>query len=224
MAILGATRLEIMKTMISLLTILLSYSAQAQEKPVVLEPAKAPVTGPAQAAIDSTTQRSAGADPLAGEQNEYEGGAAEYKRIFYTPAYVSKMISDNMKIQCFRGLCEMSMVDTRGEAFVVEVAAGYGNQNQAAAGMGGGIVVLGNGGFNNTPQPFFGVTVRYVNQHCKQSVRVPTSLYVSLNTYLYSLINEDGSTRRTFDPATQTMILFYTTILKQTTGCTTSTR
>ena len=137
------------------------------------------------------------------------------------------MIFNDMKIQCYRGLCEMAMVDTRGHAFVAEVTAGYGNQNGSNGGMGGsggGVVVVGTGTYNNTPQPYFGVTLRYVSQHCVQSVRVPTSLYVSMNTYLYNLINEDGSTKRTFDPAEQTMVLFYTTIMKQANGCTTPTR
>ena len=161
------------------------------------------------------------------DHGEYDGGASEYDQTYYTPAYISKMIANDMRIQCYQGLCEMAMVDTRGQAFVAEVNAGYGNQNGMNGGSGGssgGIVVVGTGAYNNTPQPYFGVTLRYISQHCTQSVRVPTSLFVSMNTYLYSLINEDGTTKRTFDPAEQTMILFYTTILKQANGCTTPTR
>lgn len=160
--------------------------------------------------------------------NEFSGGAEEYEQPHFTPAYIHQMISQNMKIQCSRGLCEMAMVDTKGHAFVVEVNAGYGNQNNFSNGgnAGGGVVVVapGSSNYSNVPQPNFGLTIRYVAQRCKQSVRVPVSLYVSLNTYLYSLMNEDGSTKRTFDPAEQTMILFYTTLLKQASGCTTPTR
>jgi hypothetical protein len=163
-------------------------------------------------------------------QDEYASGSQEFEPIRYTPAYISKAISETMKIQCHNGLCEMAMVDTKGQSFVAEVYSGYGAMNGMYGGGfgggtgGGGVVVLGSGQINPTPQPFFGVTLRYINQHCKQSVRVPTSLYVSLNTYLYSLINEDGSTKRTFDPAEQTMILFYTTVMNQANGCTTPTR
>jgi len=165
-----------------------------------------------------------------GGSGEYDGGAPEYEQIYYTPAYISKMIAENMSIQCYRGLCEMAMVDTRGEAFVAEVSAGYGVQNGmngmggSGGGTGGGLVVVSSGAYATTPQPYAGVTLRYVAQHCKQSVRVPVSLYVSMNTYLYNLINEDGTTKRTFDPAEQTMILFYTTVMKQANGCTTPTR
>lgn len=162
-------------------------------------------------------------------KNEFEGGSHEYDPIHYTPAYISKAISDNMKIQCSNGLCEMAMVDTQGRSFIVEVYTGYGSLNgmygtSMGGNTGGSVVVLGNGQINTTPQLYYGVTLRYINQHCKQSIRVPTSLYVSMNTYLYSLINEDGTTKRTFDPAEQTMILFYTTVMNQANGCNTVTR
>ena len=161
--------------------------------------------------------------------NEFDGGAGEYDQIKYTPAYISKTISENMKIQCSNGLCEMAMVDTRGRTFVVELYTGYGSTNgmygsSMGGNAGGSVVVLGNGQLSNSPQPYYGVTLRYINQHCTQSIKVPTSLYVSMNTYLYSLINEDGTTKRTFDPAEQTMILFYTTVMNQANGCNSVTR
>lgn len=238
-----------MKFLLIMSAFLITQMSFAQDKPIVLEPLKqletigTPTPTPTATPTDPTQQpgQNPGQNPGnpgqhpnpgkggKGGHGEYGGGAGEYEQIYYTPAYISKMIANDMKIQCHRGLCEMAMVDTRGQAFVAEVYAGYGNQMGMNGGMmggnGGGVVVLGgNGAFNNTPQPYFGVTLRYVAQHCKQSVRVPTSLYVSMNTYLYNLINEDGTTKRTFDPAEQTMILFYTTIMKQATGCTTPTR
>ncbi len=231
-----------MKKFLILSTFLFVQASFAQDKLTVLEPLKplevaTATPSPTVTPSDPTQQpgqtpgQNPGQNPhpckgpKCGNHGEYGGGAGEYEQIYYTPAYISKMIANDMRIQCYRGLCEMAMVDTRGQAFVFEVNVGYGNQNgMNGAGGSGGVVVVGGGGFNNTPQPYAGVTIRYVAQHCKQSVRVPTSLYVSMNTYLYNLINEDGTTKRTFDPAEQTMILFYTTILKQATGCTTPTR
>ena len=205
-----------MKYFVLTITILFAQTSLAQNQLTTLEPLQ-----PLDNSIAVPQPSNPGAD------NEFSGGAPEFNQIVYTPAYISKVIADNMKIQCFHGLCEMAMVDTRGQSFTAEVNAGYGNPNATNGGAGGsgGIVVVNPGtNTNTTPQPYFGVTIRYVTQHCTQSVRVPTSLYVSMNTYLYSLINEDGTTKRTFDPAEQTMILFYTTILKQTTGCSTATR
>ena len=188
---------------------LIAQSCFAQSTPITIVP-QAPAGAPAASPTPTSS--------------EFDGGSAEYNQTLYTPAYISKMIANNMKVQCYHGLCQMAMVDTRGQAFVAEVNAGYGNQNQGSGSGSGGVVVVGTGGYNNTPQPYFGVDLRYVTQDCKQSVLVPTALYVAMNTYLYNLINEDGTTKRTFDPAEQTMILFYTTILKQATGCTTPTR
>ena len=232
----------------SVVILLLADNSFAQNNLITLEPLKTlnelnePTPTPSPTASPSPTATPADPSQQPGQNpgqhphpckdgkcghGEYDGGSSEYNQIYYTPAYISKMISDNMRIQCYRGLCEMAMVDTRGTTFVAEISSGYGNQNGMSGGGNagnGGVVVVGTGSYNNTPQPYFGVTLRYVSQHCVQSVRVPTSLYVSMNTYLYSLINEDGTTKRTFDPAEQTMILFYTTILKQANGCTTSTK
>ena len=54
---------------------------------------------------------------------------------------------------------------------------------------------------------------------CEQTVKVPRSLYYSLNRYIYGLLNSDSSTRRSFTPADEAMIIFYTTIAKQAQGC-----
>ena len=192
--------------------LLISIPSMAQTTPITISPQQ---------------QAGATSSPTPAPGGEFSGGSSEYNQnqTYYTPAYVSKMIAQNMKIQCYRGLCQMAMVDTKGHAFTAELSAGYGNQNQGSTGGGsGGVVVVGTGGYNTTPEPYVGVDLRYVTQDCKQSVMVPTALYVSMNTYLYNLINEDGTTKRTFDPAEQTMILFYTTILKQANGCTTPTR
>ena len=109
----------------------------------------------------------------------------------------------------------------RGEAFTVAISTGYGDPNGSNTNNGGVVVVDSNGGHHNDfqSQPYVGVTLRYIKGSCTQSVNVPKSLYVAMNTYLYHLINEDGSIERQFTPAQQTMILFYTTILKQASGC-----
>jgi hypothetical protein len=201
---------------------LFSINSYSQEEPITLVPLK-----PLPTLNDPTPSPTPGSVAPAGKvdrNGEFHDGSSEFDPVYYTPAYINKMIVDNMVIQCDRGLCEMAMVDTQGRSFVVEFNSGYGNQNGVSTGGGGSpgggsVVVVGTGNYNYKPQPYFGLSIRYVNQKCKQSVRVPVSLYVSLNTYLFSLINEDGTTRRTFDPAEQTMILFYTTVMKQATGC-----
>lgn len=41
----------------------------------------------------------------------------------------------------------------------------------------------------------------------------------ALNRYMYGLMTETGGTRRGFTPADEAMIMFYTTVMKQATGC-----
>jgi hypothetical protein len=40
-----------------------------------------------------------------------------------------------------------------------------------------------------------------------------------MNRYMYGLISEDGGIRRGFTPADEAMIMFYSTIMKQASGC-----
>ena len=155
---------------------------------------------------------------------EYQSGSPEFEPpSYYPPERIQELIQDSMRISCQGGLCQMAMVDSQGRSFVVEVSAGYGpNTGVSGTGGAGGVVVVNPGGNGfGVNQPFLGLTLRYVNQKCRQYVNIPASLYVSMNTYLYSLVNEDGTIKRTFDPAEQTMILFYTTVLKQANGCST---
>lgn len=226
-----------MRLFFILLAATVSQISFAQEIPTVLNPltrldgstAVAPEQLPSQASPSLATPQPSSASGSARAQahSEFNSASPEYGQIYYTPAYISKMIANDMKIQCYKGLCEMAMVDTKGQGFVVELNVGYGNQNNGSSSGGsssGGVVVVATGQVNRQPEPYAGVTLRYVTQRCRQSVRVPQALYVSMNTYLYNLINEDGTTKRTFDPAEQTMILFYTTVMKQANGCTTTTR
>ena len=85
---------------------------------------------------------------------------------------------------------------------------------------GGGttVIVPGTGG-NYSSEPFFGVSLRYTRAKCTQMVKVPRSLYIGINRYMYGLINEDGGTRRGFTPSDEAMIMFYSTIMKQASGC-----
>ncbi len=156
------------------------------------------------------------------QASEFDDGIEnEFRLTRFSDDQIQVEIRNKMKVACKGDRCELASVTNKGEAFVVTVSAGVGNNNNNASGTGG--VVIIDGGRNNSNndfQPYVGVQLKYVNGHCTQSVNVPTSLYVAMNTYLYHLVNEDGSIDRQFTPAQQTMILFYTTILKQASGCT----
>ncbi|MEN9723060.1 MAG: hypothetical protein RJB38_1046 [Pseudomonadota bacterium] len=153
--------------------------------------------------------------------SEFEGGVEDQFRLTrYSDDQIQLEIQNKIKVACKGDRCELASVTNRGESFTVSVSAGVGNNNQW--GGNGGVVIVDGSGRNNSNnnEPYIGVTLKYLKGNCTQSVNVPQSLYIAMNTYLYRLINEDGSTERSFSPAQQTMILFYTTILKQASGCT----
>ncbi len=130
-------------------------------------------------------------------------------------------IDQTMKIACRGDRCELASITQKGESFTIGLQAGVGNRQ--ASSSNGSVVIVDPNGSNtdaNNSGPYIGLTLKYLRGNCTQVVNVPRSLYRAMNTYLYHLIQEDGSTERQFSPAQQTMILFYTTILNKASGCT----
>jgi len=90
----------------------------------------------------------------------------------------------------------------------------YGGSNTGTT-----IIVPGSNQTYPGSQPYFGVSLRFTTGRCTQTVKIPRALYISMNRYMYGLMSEDGGTRRGFTPADEAMIMFYSTIMKQATGC-----
>lgn len=151
-------------------------------------------------------------------ENFEKGVEEEFKFTRYSDDQIQIEIQNKIKVACKGDRCELASVTNRGESFVVSIHAGI-NENNTNTGSGVVIVDGGHVADNNSNGPSIGVTMKYVKGQCTQTVHVPQSLYIAMNTYLYRLLNEDGSIERQFSPAQQTMILFYTTILKQASGC-----
>lgn len=131
-------------------------------------------------------------------------------------------IAREAEIACSDGLCTLSAVTEDFNEFSVTFSVGEGNVGTSGYGnhsdSNGTIINVGDGG-NSGDRDFWGVSVRYRVGNCTQQVRVPRSLYIAMNRYMYGLLNDDTSTRRGFTPADEAMILFYTTIMKQASGC-----
>lgn len=130
-------------------------------------------------------------------------------------------INRDARIACNnRGLCQISSVTSRDRRFTASFMIGEGNIFNA--GLGGGTnIILPNGSGTDVanPQPYYGLTLKFSTGRCTQTVNVPRSVYYSVNRYMYGLMTENGGTRRGFTPADEAMIMFYTTIMKQATGC-----
>ena len=131
------------------------------------------------------------------------------------------MIKRDMDVACDKkGLCTLSAVTSNDRRFTTQFVVGQGN-NMAGMNTGSGTTVIlpGSSGHNFSNEAYFGLILRFTTGRCSQNIRVPRSLYISINRYMYGLMNDEGGTRRGFTPADEAMIMFYSTIMKQAIGC-----
>lgn len=155
--------------------------------------------------------------------NEFDGGAPEFQVVKYSQEWIQNEIEQSLQVACKGDRCTLVAVSNKGSDFTVEFNIGEGSgANNGTNGSGNGGVSIFTGGNTNNQnqsQPYVGLMIRYNRYNCTQTVDVPKSLYRSMNTFLYNLVNEDGTPKHNFSPAEQTMIMFYTTIMEKADGC-----
>jgi hypothetical protein len=161
-----------------------------------------------------------------GEDREFE-----FER--FSEANVMNAIAHDAGIACKNGLCTLTSNDTRFKEFTINMNGGMGNN--ASNGFGGYGPGNGSGGFgiifpgnNNGTSPLdlpfesrlhANINIQLKVGTCSRSVKIPRSLYYAINRYMYGLMNEDSTTRRSFTPADEAMIMFYTTVMKEASAC-----
>lgn len=151
--------------------------------------------------------------------DEFDGGSPEYDprpNPHYTESEIQKKIENEMAVACQGALCTIVGTDSSGEGWTVSFQVGYGNN----ANTGGNNFYIGGDSSNNRGSDYHaGITVSYKNYTCNSSLRVTPAVYRFVNTYMYNMVNADGSTKRNFSPADQTVVLFYTTMLNKVDNC-----
>ncbi len=158
-----------------------------------------------------------------GEDREFE-----FER--FSEANVMEAISHDAGIACRRGLCTLTSNDTRFKEFTINMNGGIGNNESGGfggygPGNGGGVGIYfptNNGNLGNLPfesRLHANINIQLKVGTCSRSVKIPRSLYYAINRYMYGLMNEDSTTRRSFTPADEAMILFYTTVMKEASAC-----
>lgn len=152
------------------------------------------------------------------QADEFDGGSPEYDprpSPHYTESEIQKKIENEMQVACRGALCTIVGTDSSGEGWTVSFNVGYGS----SANSGGNNFYIGGDGNNSGNDYNAGITVTYKNYSCNSSLRVTPAVYRFVNTYLYNMVNADGSTKRNFSPADQTVVLFYTTMLNKVDNC-----
>ncbi len=152
------------------------------------------------------------------------GGSDEFSYIKNQGELLLKIQRD-VELVCKEGLCTLFAVDTDHNDFSIEFNVGYGDDNGYYGNGTGSVVVLpGNGSTSSSNSDeklpvTIGFKAKYSVGNCTQQVKVPETLYMSMNVFLAGLLNNDGTPRKGFTPADEAMIMFYTTIMKQANGC-----
>lgn len=151
--------------------------------------------------------------------SEFDGGSPEFDERpnpKYTEAEIQRKIENEMQVACTGNLCRIVGTDSQGSGWTVQFNVGYGSNNGNGS---------GNNFFIGTTTPtsennyYAGLTITYRNYTCQSSLKVTPAVFRFVNTYLYNMVNTDGSTKRNFSPADQTVILFYTTMLNKVDNC-----
>lgn len=152
--------------------------------------------------------------------DEFDGGSPDYDPRpipQYSEAEIQRKIQNEMAVACKGNLCSIVGTDGHGEGWTVSFQVGYGDNPNS----GGNNFYIGDGKASSDSEGdyYAGVTVTYKNYSCNSSLRVTPAVYRFVNTYMYNMVNSDGSTKRNFSPADQTVILFYTTMLNKVDNC-----
>lgn len=155
------------------------------------------------------------------QADEFDGGSPEYDprpNPHYSEAEIRRKIENEMAVACQGNLCSIVGTDSSGSGWTVSFQIGYGDTPNGA-GNNFYIGTDGRPGNYDGNDYYAGITVTYKNYTCNSTLRVTPSVYRFVNTYMYNMVNSDGSTKRNFSPADQTVILFYTTMLNKVDNC-----
>jgi hypothetical protein len=154
-----------------------------------------------------------------------QGENIEYQFERFDEANVFRAISHDAGMMCHDGLCTLTSSETRWNNFNINLNGSAGNSlsNNSSFGFGNDNPSIT---FNNNSQSEdgeilynTGISMNVNIGNCKRSINVPRAVFYSINRYIYGLMHDDRTTRRTFTPADEAMILFYSTVMKMASGC-----
>ena len=152
------------------------------------------------------------------QTHDYNSQVKEYDEkpvIENSLADIHERVRQDMELSCDGSLCTAVVKNSHQRGWTLTFDVGVGSPNYGQ----GTIVITDNNSANQDPQPYWGARATYENVRCTSTVEIDKSIYRSLKVYLESLVNEDGSTKRTLYPSETAMILLYTTIMNEAESC-----
>ena len=150
----------------------------------------------------------------------FAGNVEDFKFTKFDNNDILLAIAHDAKVACDRkGICTLNAVTSYDRRYTVQFQVGQGNPNYNNSGSGTTVIIPGSGTTTGQNEMYYGLLLKYTNGRCTQEVKVPRSLYFAMNMYLYNLMTDEAGPRKGFTPADEAMIMFYTTVMKQASGC-----
>lgn len=150
--------------------------------------------------------------------HDYNSQVSEYDEkpvVENSLADIHARVNQDMELACEGSLCTAVIKNSHQRGWTLTFDVGEGSPNYGQ----GTVIITDGNAMNQTPQPYWGARATYENIRCTSTVEIDKSIYRSLKVYLESLVNEDGSTKRTLYPSETAMILLYTTIMNEAESC-----
>lgn len=147
--------------------------------------------------------------------DEGEGKDFTFER--FSEANIWKAIEQDEQTVCKEGVCTLHSSNMHGRDVTLELRAGVGNDYY---GNGAGTTIYtGDGYVASGDDEYYGVVARVTWYNCSQDIKVPRTLYRSMNRYMAGLVTVEGKTKSGLTPIEEAMMMFYRTIMTSADGC-----
>lgn len=134
----------------------------------------------------------------------------------------AKAVLATMRVQCDSDQhCWLAGTMCTGTTYQMSINAGVGNQSYNSGT--GPVFNLGGSDYNShNREPSYGASAGIKHSTQKTDLFVGPALKRLFETYQYSPINPDGSTKKTLSPAEQVMMSFFATVFGKLETCRTN--
>lgn len=114
------------------------------------------------------------------------------------------------------GRCWLTGVDSRGSGWTMGCNAGVGARNY---GTGTTVINVAGDTTSQSNDPYYSCSVTYRSYECETNIRVSRAAKMLFESAQLAGMNEDGSVKRTFSPAEQTLNSLYATLQAKLDTC-----
>ncbi|UOF01014.1 protease [Bdellovibrio reynosensis] len=127
-----------------------------------------------------------------------------------------RKVQEELIVACFKNLCKIVGADFEGNAWSISFQVAYGERNRGKSDT---ILISGKDSDHGWDGGSVAISVFYKNVACRTDMRITPAVYRFVNTYLYGMVNSNGSLKKYFSPTDRSVILFYMAMINQVSIC-----